>query len=64
MLAIHDRMKSDNRYQSQIPQTELPILPGATWACFTNSVSHAAMSGQFAFEQTSPVPPHASWDAW
>ena len=56
MLHIHDRMKADQSYQSQVAQTEVAIPPGATWACFTDSVSHAAMSGQFAFEQTFYLP--------
>lgn len=45
MLGIHDRMKADARYQSEVSQTELAFPPGATWACFTDAVSHAAMSG-------------------
>src|ERR1035441_4008804 len=52
MLGIHDRMKADEDYQSHVPQTQLEIPPGTTWACYTDSVSHAAMAGQFAFEQT------------
>jgi len=56
MLGIHDQMKADQTYQSQVPQTQLAIAPGTTWACYTDSVSHAAMSGQFAFEQTFYLP--------
>jgi hypothetical protein len=56
MLGIHDRMKADQGYQSQVSQTQLAIPPGTTWACYTDSVSHAAMSGQFAFEQTFYLP--------
>lgn len=56
MLGIHDRMKQDTVYQAEVTQTQLAIPPGATWACFTDSVSHAAMSGQFAFEQTFYLP--------
>ncbi len=59
MLGLHDRMKSDDAYQSQAPQTEFSIPAGASWACFTDSVSHAAMSGQFAFEQTFYLPVEA-----
>lgn len=62
MLTIHDRMKADMQYQRESPQTELAIPPGATWACFTDSVSHAAMSGQFAFEQTFYLPVKAMRD--
>jgi hypothetical protein len=56
MLGIHDRMKADETYQSQVQQVQLAIPPGTTWACYTDSVSHAAMSGQFAFEQTFYLP--------
>ncbi|HEY6302909.1 MAG TPA: Kdo hydroxylase family protein [Terriglobales bacterium] len=56
MLGIHDRMKADESYQSRVAQTELAMAPGSTWACYTDSVSHAAMSGQFAFEQTFYLP--------
>ena len=56
MLGIHDRMKGDQGYQSGAPQTQLTIMPGTTWICYTDSVSHSAMSGQFAFEQTFYLP--------
>ena len=62
MLGIHDAMKADQEYQSQVPQTEIAFPPGATWACFTDSVSHAALSGQFAFEQTFYLPVAAMRD--
>jgi 3-deoxy-D-manno-oct-2-ulosonic acid (Kdo) hydroxylase len=62
MLGIHDRMKADQNYQSQVSQTRLAIAPGTTWACYTDSVSHAAMSGQFAFEQTFYLPVSAMKD--
>jgi 3-deoxy-D-manno-oct-2-ulosonic acid (Kdo) hydroxylase len=62
MLGIHDRMKADESYQSQVSQTELAIPPGTTWICYTDSVSHAAMSGQFAFEQTFYLPVSAMKD--
>jgi hypothetical protein len=26
--------------------------PGSTWICFTDSVPHAVLSGQYALEQT------------
>lgn len=62
MLAIHDGMKADTAYQEKSPQTALAIPPGATWACFTDSVSHAAMAGQFCFEQTFYLPVDAMRD--
>lgn len=62
MLGIHDGMKADVKYQAQVEQTKLAIPPGATWACYTDAVSHAAMSGQFAFEQTFYLPVSAMKD--
>jgi hypothetical protein len=56
MIGIHDYMKADDAYQQTCQQTQFSIPPGATWMCFTDSVSHAAMSGQFAFEQTYYLP--------
>jgi hypothetical protein len=62
MLGIHDRMKADRNYQAQVSQTEIAFPPGATWICFTDSVSHAPISGQFAFEQTFYLPVTAMKD--
>jgi len=62
MLSLHDRMKADTYYQTRSPQTELALPPGSTWACFTDLVPHAAMSGQFAFEQTFYLPVQAMRD--
>jgi hypothetical protein len=59
MLGLHDAMKADNQYQAQAPQARIEFPPGAVWACFTDSVSHAAMSGQHAFEQTFYLPVNA-----
>jgi hypothetical protein len=56
MLGLHDAMKADARYQSDAPQSLIEFAPGAVWACFTDCVSHAAMSGQHAFEQTFYLP--------
>jgi hypothetical protein len=62
MLGIHDRMKADEKYQAEVGQTRLEIAPGTTWACYTDSVSHAAMAGQFAFEQIFYLPVGAMKD--
>jgi hypothetical protein len=56
MLGIHNRMKADETYQRDCPQSELALPPGATWMCFTDCVPHAAMAGQFALEQTFYLP--------
>ncbi len=52
MLQMHDRMKLDDDYQRTVPHQVVEFPPGATWIVFTDQVSHAAMSGQHALEQT------------
>lgn len=52
MLQMHDRMKLDDDYQRDVPHRVVEFPPGATWIVFTDQVSHAAMSGQHALEQT------------
>ncbi len=56
MLALHDSMKRDIRYQERCAQCEVPFPSGTTWIVFTDQVPHAAMSGQYVFEQTFRVP--------
>ena len=52
MLQLHDRMKLDDEYQRTVPHQTVQFAPGSTWMVFTDQVSHAAMSGQHALEQT------------
>ena len=52
MLRLHDGMKADSDYQSTVPSTRVELAAGATWMCFTDQVSHAALSGQHVLEQT------------
>lgn len=56
MLELHDAMKFDDDYQKNADQQEVQLQPGSTWMVFTDSVPHAAMSGQFMFEQTFHLP--------
>jgi len=56
MLHLHDRMKADLDYQKNVSQQTVHFLPGSTWICFSDQVLHAAMSGQFMFEQTFHLP--------
>jgi hypothetical protein len=56
MLQLHDMMKADMAYQRNVPQQEVNFVPGSTWICFSDQVLHAAMSGQFMFEQTFHLP--------
>lgn len=52
MLAFHDYLKETERYQRDCVKYEWKFPPGSSWAVFTDSVPHAALSGQFALEQT------------
>jgi len=56
MLHLHDGMKADLDYQKNSPQQEVHFEPGTTWVCFSDQVLHAAMSGQYMFEQTIHLP--------
>ena len=56
MLQLHDLAKSDLDYQRRCPQRAVDFMPGTTWICFSDQVMHAAMSGQFMFEQTYRLP--------
>lgn len=56
MLQLHDRMKADMDYQSQVDQVAFDFPAGSTWMTFTDQASHAAMVGQHAFEQTFYLP--------
>jgi len=59
MLGIHDGMKADSEYQQRSPQSKVSLPSGSSWACFTDAVPHAAMAGQYAFEQTFYLPVEA-----
>ncbi len=56
MLNIHNNMKANNDYQKNVSQQEVHFPPGSTWFVYTDQVSHAAMSGQYVFEQTFHLP--------
>jgi hypothetical protein len=62
MLQLHDRMKADLAYQSQVAQRAYAFQAGSTWMVFTDLVSHAAMSGQYALEQTYHLPVNSMLD--
>lgn len=59
MLQLHNEMKADLAYQKQVPQSEVLFNAGSSWIVYTDQVSHAAMSGQFTFEQTFYLPAQA-----
>ena len=59
MLRFHDYLKENDDFQRNSPKVRLEFPPLATWMVFTDGVAHAAMSGQFAIEQTLLIPPEA-----
>jgi hypothetical protein len=62
MLQLHDRMKQDAEFQESSAQERVDLPAGSTWMTFTDQVSHAAMAGQYQFEQTFLLPVSAMLD--
>ena len=56
MLQLHDKAKLDDEWQAAAPKTNLAFPAGSTWIVYTDSVLHAALSGQHAVEQTYLMP--------
>jgi len=56
MLQLHNHVKGDVAYQRQAPQWEVVFPAQSTWLVFSDQVLHAAVRGQFLFEQTFHVP--------
>jgi hypothetical protein len=52
MLRIHHAMKEDSGFQDSCRKDRWEFPAGSTWIVFTDSASHACLSGQFALEQT------------
>lgn len=60
MLHFHDWLKENSDFQSAKEGKErVSFPPLATWLVYTDGVPHAALSGQFAMEQTFIVPVEA-----
>jgi hypothetical protein len=59
MLQLHDAAKLDDAYQGSAPKRRLELPAGCMWVVYTDSVMHAALSGQHAFEQTYLLPVEA-----
>ncbi|PYX34611.1 MAG: hypothetical protein DMG80_01405 [Acidobacteria bacterium] len=60
MLHFHDWLKENNSFQNAKNGKErLDFPPMSTWLVFTDCVPHAALSGQFAMEQTFIIPVEA-----
>jgi hypothetical protein len=52
MHRCHNALKEDSEFQAHCLKQRLEFPPGSTWIVYTDMVSHAALSGQFAVEQT------------
>ena len=52
MLRFHHFLKANQEFQETCLRTQWEFPPQSTWLVFTDMVSHAVLSGQFALEQT------------
>ena len=52
MHHFHNHMKENERFQGSCRKDRWEFPPRSSWMVFTDSVSHAVLSGQFALEQT------------
>ncbi len=52
MLGFHHYLKSNQKFQEGGRQSKWEFPPMSTWMVFTDMVPHAALSGQYALEQT------------
>lgn len=60
MLHFHDWLKENEDFQrASEGKEQVAFPPMATWLVYTDGVPHAALSGQFAMEQTFIVPVEA-----
>ena len=62
MLQLHDAAKLDDDYQAQARRRRLELPAASMWVVYTDSVTHAALSGQHALEQTYLMPVAAMQD--
>jgi hypothetical protein len=56
MLNFHNFLKENEEFQKSCPKDHWKFPPGSCWAVFTDQVSHAALAGQYALEQTFLIP--------
>lgn len=52
MMRFHNYLKENSEFQSNCPKQHWEFPPGSSWMVYTDTVSHAVLSGQFALEQT------------
>jgi hypothetical protein len=56
MLNMHNYLKENGDFQKNCQKEYWDFPPGSCWAVFTDQVSHAALAGQYALEQTFLIP--------
>jgi len=56
MLKMHHFLKENGDFQANCSKDHWKFPPGSCWAVFTDEVSHAALAGQYALEQTMIIP--------
>jgi len=56
MHRCHNAMKEDAAFQQHMPKQRWEFSPNSAWMVFTDCVSHAVLSGQYALEQTFQIP--------
>lgn len=56
MLKMHNFLKENEEFQKTCIKDHWDFPPGCCWAVFTDQVSHAALAGQYALEQTFLIP--------
>ena len=59
MLHFHHFLKANREFQNTSSRTRWEFPPRSAWLVFTDMVSHAVLSGQFALEQTFIVSKNA-----
>jgi len=56
MHRCHNAMKEDEPFQQNAAKNRWEFPPNSSWLVFTDCVSHAVLSGQYALEQTLLIP--------
>jgi hypothetical protein len=52
MMHFHNWLKENEEFQKNCPKSRWEFAPNAVWMVYTDMVTHAVLSGQFAIEQT------------
>ena|SRR5437762_5564666 len=56
MHRFHNFLKENTEFQEKAKKARTEFPPGSSWIVFTDMLSHAVLSGQFALEQTFIIP--------